>query len=134
MDAVMRIEQPRACAPVDTRHDFTDALKSDCVCKVYEAEGDDVGLCGAHACGGRGTTCSTISDHPPAAAQGAEARKLAEKTVMEIMRSTDTHAAHVAGSAPLQCGGAGAVPRRGILRDRFRRGYYPAVNDGKMPS
>ena len=42
MDAVMRIEQ-RVHAHPWTRGNFTDALKSDCVCKVYEVEGEMLG-------------------------------------------------------------------------------------------
>jgi len=42
MDAIMRIEQ-RVHAHPWTRGNFTDALKSDCVCKVYEVEGEMLG-------------------------------------------------------------------------------------------
>ena len=42
MDAVMRIEQ-RVHAHPWTRGNFTDALNSDYVCKVYEVEGEIVG-------------------------------------------------------------------------------------------
>ncbi|MDE2117716.1 MAG: ribosomal protein S18-alanine N-acetyltransferase [Betaproteobacteria bacterium] len=42
MDAIMRIEQ-RVHAHPWTRGNFTDALKSDCICKVYEADGEMLG-------------------------------------------------------------------------------------------
>lgn len=42
MDAIMRIEQ-RVHANPWTRGNFTDALKSDCICKVYEADGEMLG-------------------------------------------------------------------------------------------
>lgn len=42
IDAVMRIEQSVHAHPW-TRGNFTDALKSDCVCKVYEVDGEMLG-------------------------------------------------------------------------------------------
>ena len=42
MDAVMRIEQGVHMHPW-TRGNFTDALKSNCICKLYEAEGEMLG-------------------------------------------------------------------------------------------
>ncbi len=42
MDAIMRIEQQVHTHPW-TRGNFTGALNSDCICKVYEAEGEMIG-------------------------------------------------------------------------------------------
>ena len=42
VDTVMRIEQDVHAHPW-TRGNFTDALNSDCVCKVYEADGEMLG-------------------------------------------------------------------------------------------
>ena len=42
VDAVMRIEQDVHAYPW-TRGNFTDALKSDCICKVYETDGEMLG-------------------------------------------------------------------------------------------
>jgi len=42
MDAIMRIEQSVYAHPW-TRGNFTDALKSDCVCKVYKVDGEMLG-------------------------------------------------------------------------------------------
>lgn len=104
MDAIMRIEQRVHVHPW-TRGNFTDALKSDCICKVYEAEGAILGYVVLMPAVDEAQllNISIAATHQ----RKGLGRKLLEET-MKIARGMNMH--RVLLEVRIQCGGTGAVP------------------------
>ncbi len=124
MDAIMRIEQ-RVHAHPWTRGNFTDALKSDCVCKVYEAEGamlgyvvfmpavDEVQLLNISIAAGQ--------------QRKGLGRKLLDET-MKIARGMNMRRM-LLEVRPSNVAALGLYRDAGFREISLRRGYYPAGSE-----
>lgn len=124
MDAIMRIEQ-RVHAHSWTRGNFTDALKSDCVCKVYEAEGTMLGYVVLMPAVDEAQLLN-ISIAVEQQRKGL-GRKLLGET-MEIARGMNMRRM-LLEVRPSNVAALGLYRVAGFCEIGLRRGYYPAVNE-----
>ena len=124
VDAVMCIEQYVHAHPW-TRGNFTDALKSDCLCKVYEAEGmmlgylvlmpavDEMQLLNISIAAKqqrKGLGCQLL-DEAVQMARGLNMRRM----LLEVR--------------PSNAAALGLYRAAGFCEIGLRRGYYPAENN-----
>ena len=123
VDAVMRIEQGVHAHPW-TRGNFTDALKSDCVCKVYEADGEMLGYVVLMPA----VDEAQLLDISIAAAHQRKGlgRKLLEEA-MKIARGMNMRRV-LLEVRPSNVAALGLYRVAGFSQIGLRRGYYPADN------
>lgn len=124
MDAVMRIEQ-RVHAHPWTRGNFTDALNSDYVCKVYEVEGEIVGYFVFMPA----VDEAQLLNISIAAGQQRKGlgRKLLEE-IMEMARGMNMRRM-LLEVRPSNVAALGLYRKAGFSQIGLRRGYYPAGNE-----
>ena len=124
MDAVMRIEQ-RVHAHPWTRGNFTDALNSDYVCKVYEVEGEIVGYFVLMPAMDE----AQLLNISIAAGQQRKGlgRKLLEE-IMEMARGMNMRRM-LLEVRPSNVAALGLYRKVGFSQIGLRRGYYPAGNE-----
>ena len=124
MDAVMRIEQ-RVHAHPWTRGNFTDALKSDCVCKVYEAEGEMLGY----------VVLMPAADEAQllniSIAAGQQRKGLGRKLVEETMKMARgmNMRRMLLEVRPSNVAALGLYRDAGFSQIGLRRGYYAAADN-----
>ena len=122
IDAVMRIEQ-RVHAHPWTRGNFADAIKSDCVCKVYEADGEMLGYVVLMPAVDEAQLLN-ISIATGQQRKGL-GRKLLEET-MEIARGMNM-LRMLLEVRPSNVAALGLYRAAGFGQIGLRRGYYPCA-------
>ena len=123
VDAVMRIEQDVHAHPW-TRGNFTDALNSGCVCKVYEADGEMLGYVVLMPA----VDEAQLLDISIAAAHQRKGlgRKLLEET-MKIARGVNMRRV-LLEVRPSNAAALELYRAAGFSQIGLRRGYYPKDN------
>jgi len=126
IDAVMRIEQGVHAHPW-TRGNFTDALKSDCVCKVYEADGEMLGYFVFMPAVDEAQLLN-ISIAAEQQRKGLGRKLLGE--IMEIARGMNMRRM-LLEVRPSNVAALGLYRDAGFSQIGLRRGYYPAADNGR---
>ncbi|MBI5436633.1 MAG: ribosomal protein S18-alanine N-acetyltransferase [Nitrosomonadales bacterium] len=124
IDAVMRIEQHVHAHPW-TRGNFTDALKSDSVCRVYEAEGTMLGYVILMPAVDEAQLLN-ISIAAAHQRKGLGRKLMGE--IMEIARGMNMRRI-LLEVRPSNVAALGLYRDAGFSQIGLRRGYYPADNE-----
>lgn len=126
MDAVMRIEQSVHAHPW-TRGNFTDALKSDCICKVHEIEGEFLGYVVLMPAVDEAQLLN-ISIAAAYQRKGLGRKLMGE--AMEIARSMNMRRM-LLEVRPSNVAAMGLYRGAGFSEIGLRRGYYPSADNGR---
>ena len=123
VDAIMRIEQCVHAHPW-TRGNFTDALKSDCLCKVYEADGEMLGYAVLMP------AVDEVQLLNITIAAGHQRKGLGRKLLGEIMKMARSMGMQrvLLEVRPSNVAALGLYRDAGFSEIGLRRGYYPDGN------